>query len=257
MLNINVYVEERKYYDTLASQVNELFELELWEKPIWNHILNEVGTLKGKKVLDLACGFGREAIWFAKKGADVTAVDISKVIINKAKNHAHQNRVNIDFKTKNVDHLNYSEEFDIVYCRASLHHFLDPLKILKRSHQFLKQDGIMIAQEPKKLNVIATIGRALIKRSTKTEHPFNNGDLEDMFSTVFSQVKMKYYCIFSPAYLVFMWIKIVNDQLFFVRQRKLQKMIYSLLNPLDKLLLKVPFMENFAWIQLCFGMKIL
>ena len=41
------------------------------------------------KALDLACGAGRNGIWLAKRGMDVTLVDVSDVAIEKAQERAH------------------------------------------------------------------------------------------------------------------------------------------------------------------------
>ena len=45
---------------------------------------------KGAHILDLACGYGRHAIPFAKKGYKVTGVDFSGYFIRLAKNKARQ-----------------------------------------------------------------------------------------------------------------------------------------------------------------------
>jgi 2-polyprenyl-3-methyl-5-hydroxy-6-metoxy-1,4-benzoquinol methylase len=45
----------------------------------------EVATLPSGKALDLRTGEGRNAIWLAEQGWDVTAVDFSSVAIGHAK----------------------------------------------------------------------------------------------------------------------------------------------------------------------------
>ena len=40
-----------------------------------------------RSILDLGCGLGRHAVFFAEKGFKVTAVDLSKDAINFAKEH--------------------------------------------------------------------------------------------------------------------------------------------------------------------------
>ena len=58
-------------------------------------IVNNINSVSGSKVLDMACGSGRHAIIFASKGYQVTAIDLSKnIIVNPEANTKEQN-VNI------------------------------------------------------------------------------------------------------------------------------------------------------------------
>ena len=76
----------------------------------------------GSRVLDLGCGDGVDAMYFQNKGFDVSALDISPLVIeeNKKKNS------NIDWRVYDIGsfELPYEEkEFDLIYCRLSLHYF--------------------------------------------------------------------------------------------------------------------------------------
>lgn len=63
-----------------------------------NKFLEEnVSFIPKGKVLSLAEGEGRNAVFLAKQGYDVTAVDASGVGLEKAKKLAQENKVTIDF----------------------------------------------------------------------------------------------------------------------------------------------------------------
>src|SRR5690606_7072074 len=47
-----------------------------------------LGDLKGKTILHLQCHFGQDSISLARKGAQVTGVDLSNVAIDNARNLA-------------------------------------------------------------------------------------------------------------------------------------------------------------------------
>ncbi len=49
------------------------------------------------RVLDLACGEGRNAIWLAGRGFEVTAVDFSEVAIERARGLAARRRVDVEW----------------------------------------------------------------------------------------------------------------------------------------------------------------
>ena len=49
------------------------------------------------RVLDLACGEGRNAIWLAERGFEVTAVDFSEVAIERARGLAGRRGVDVEW----------------------------------------------------------------------------------------------------------------------------------------------------------------
>ncbi len=75
----------------------------------------EVGGLEPGRALDLACGEGRNAVWLAERGWDVTAVDFSDVAIGKAARLAESRGVDVEWVVADV--LEYEPEpeaFDLV-----------------------------------------------------------------------------------------------------------------------------------------------
>lgn len=68
----------------------------------------------GKKVLDIACGEGRNSIFLAKNGFAVTALDISDLGLGKAARWAEKEAVAIDFQHVDLDSYRFSERFDLI-----------------------------------------------------------------------------------------------------------------------------------------------
>lgn len=56
----------------------------IWSAEPNRFLVEEVGSLPAGRALDLACGEGRNAIWLARRGWRVTAVDFSSVGLSKA-----------------------------------------------------------------------------------------------------------------------------------------------------------------------------
>ena len=56
----------------------------------------------GVRVLDLACGEGRNAVWLAQQGCEVVAIDISPVAIEKARRLAAERGVHVEFELVDV-----------------------------------------------------------------------------------------------------------------------------------------------------------
>lgn len=67
------------------------------------------------RALDLACGEGRNALWLASRGWDVTALDFSQVAIDKGRARAQQMGVSVDFRVADViDFPPETGRFDLV-----------------------------------------------------------------------------------------------------------------------------------------------
>ncbi len=72
---------------------------------------------KPAKALDLACGTGRNAIYLAEKGWQVTAVDNSSVAIEIAKQRAAEKAVEINFRVADLEKGEFAievEAYDLI-----------------------------------------------------------------------------------------------------------------------------------------------
>jgi len=78
-------------------------------------MLKEHGVKSGK-VLEIGCGNGRICIPLAKKGFDVTGIDISPIYIEDAKKKARKHKVKAKFiigDMRNLPRIFKKEKFDI------------------------------------------------------------------------------------------------------------------------------------------------
>lgn len=73
-----------------------------------------IGRLPGGKVLDLACGTGRNSLFLAEKGYEVTAIDVSQTAIKMAKNKAQEKGLKISWIIADLDIFKISGKYDII-----------------------------------------------------------------------------------------------------------------------------------------------
>lgn len=106
----------------------------------FEYFSKKIGTLKGKKVLDIGCGGGLMAEEFAKKGAYVTGVDLSPVAIDAATKHAEENSLDIEYLNMAVSDLKKSD-FDIVICAEMLEHVDNLGKMIAESSAKVANGG--------------------------------------------------------------------------------------------------------------------
>jgi len=95
----------------------------LWTAEPNRFVVQELSNLRPGRALDLACGEGRNAVWLARRGWQVTAVDFSTIGLDKARQLAEQRGATVDFVL--ADLLDYEPQRDayhlvlVVYLQIS------------------------------------------------------------------------------------------------------------------------------------------
>ena len=86
----------------------------LWSAEPNRFLPPEVEGLTPGRALDLACGEGRNAIWLAEQGWDVTAVDFSDVAVERGRRIAADRGVAVDFAVADVVGFEPAGAYDLV-----------------------------------------------------------------------------------------------------------------------------------------------
>jgi ubiquinone/menaquinone biosynthesis C-methylase UbiE len=141
----------KQWYESLFENYGNKYEEESYVKGTvgeCDFIEKEITFNKNVKILDIACGTGRHSIELAKRGYDVTGVDLSDSMLNKAieKSIAAETKMKINFKKHDARKLPFKNEFDltIMLCEGGF-----PLmetdemnyEILKNAKRSLKETG--------------------------------------------------------------------------------------------------------------------
>ncbi len=96
------------------------------------------------KALDLCCGVGTNPIYLAKKGFDVTALDISDKAVEYAKEQVNRGRAYINLIIGNFLNLPIKKgEFDFVFDFGCFHHveIRDRINFIAEVHRVLKTNS--------------------------------------------------------------------------------------------------------------------
>lgn len=108
--------------------------------------LGLIGSVAGKRVLEIGCGGAQCSIAFAKQGAVVTAVDVAASELEFARELAEQNGVSITFHQLNMEDLSpvISESQDVVFSACALPFVDDMFSCFREVHRVLVNDGLFV-----------------------------------------------------------------------------------------------------------------
>ena len=104
--------------------------------------------LTGKKVLDVGCGGGILAESMARRGADVTGIDLGTENLKAATVHAEQSGLENTLRYQHipVEELakTHAGQFDVVTCMEMLEHVPDPSSIVQACFELLAPGGVCV-----------------------------------------------------------------------------------------------------------------
>jgi ubiquinone/menaquinone biosynthesis C-methylase UbiE len=96
----------------------------------------------GADVLEVAPGPGYLSIELAKRGFNVTGVEISKDFVIIGKRNAEETNVKVDFRQGNASDLQLkSSTFNFIICSAAFKNFSEPLRAMNEMFRVLKPNS--------------------------------------------------------------------------------------------------------------------
>lgn len=127
----------------------------LFEKPALFSLLPE---LKGKRILDLGCGYGENCMEFVKMGAaKVTGIDISKKMLEVAQQENSDEKITyLNIPMEDINTLN--EKYDVIVSSLALHYIQDFDGICKKVFDLLEENGFFIFSQENPINTCFTTG---------------------------------------------------------------------------------------------------
>jgi demethylmenaquinone methyltransferase/2-methoxy-6-polyprenyl-1,4-benzoquinol methylase len=113
--------------------------------PLWRvATVRAVDPQPGEKILDIAAGTGTSSAAFAKKGAEVTALDLSSGMIAVGR----ERHPEITFVEGDAEHLPFDDDtFDAVSISFGLRNVNDPMAALAEMVRVLKPGGRVVICE--------------------------------------------------------------------------------------------------------------
>jgi len=141
MAKQNIFDNEIFFDGYKKIRENEVNANNLFEIPA---LLSMMPPLKGKRVLDLGCGFGEHCKMFVEGGADkVVGIDISRKMLEIAQ--AENSDPKIAYRNMAMEDIGQLEEtFDVVVSSLALHYVEDFSGVAANVYKLLDKNGVFL-----------------------------------------------------------------------------------------------------------------
>ena len=100
-------------------------------------------------LLDLGCGPGIVTVAMAPDVREAVAYDLTPEMLDKAKQRCQEAGLkNVRFELGSAEHLPFEDEsFDSVVTRLTIHHFLDPRRVMKEVVRVTRRNGKVVVAD--------------------------------------------------------------------------------------------------------------
>jgi len=113
-----------------------------------NLILSETQIPAGAKVLDAACGAGRHSVILKEKGYNITAFDLSKVLLKIGKRNSLKLNYNINFFCADIRNVPLNAKFDLIINLFTSFGYFDSYEenfhFIKNSKNLIRKNGFFV-----------------------------------------------------------------------------------------------------------------
>ena len=192
----------------------------------------------GKRALVYGCGDGAQSFHLARHGASVIGIDIADNSIRMAKEEAEREGLSekISFQVMDCENLALPDNsIDIIVAASVLHH-LDLPRAYSEMARVLKPSGAIICIEPLGHNPLIQAYRRRtpdLRTRWEIEHilKIKHVRLAEKF---FNRVQIRFFHLFTLLAVPF-------------HQRKGFKAILGMLEAVDSVVLRIPYVRRQAW----------
>lgn len=228
-------------------------------------IVQKMGNLKGKRILDIGAGFGESSIYFALQGAKVVCNDISPKMVEVGQKLATRYGVELEFVTAPVEALDFpAETFDFIYCANVMHHVpeTDHDMWLSNMHRYLKTGGTLFTFDPLKYNPIINVYRSMATDVRTIDETPLGFDILEKYQKLFKKVEHKEFWFAT----LLLFINYYVIQRVHPNQERYWKKMYKENNQtigwwfkpliaLDNFLMSLPLVNRLAWNTVIYSEK--
>ena len=202
-LQQNRALREKKWHNQnfgtdVRSSVGKFYSINTEADNIFREFIHKELDCHNTMLLDYGCGTGNDLMGISDKIIRGIGIDISEVLIEKAKSIAKDKGIkNTDFFVMDAMNTTFSNETFNIICGSAILHHLDLELSLNEIKRILKPTGKCFFIEPLNTNPLIFLYRKLTPHArTRDEQPLRKKDIKKI-KTIFPNAEIFYYSFFT------------------------------------------------------------
>lgn len=223
--------------------------------PEMRYIIRALGDIRGKRIIDLGCGLGETSVYFALKGARVTAVDLSPEMLKVVDRLSKRYHVRVRKTLASVEHLSLkkNEKFDVVYAGNLFHHVNIP-RTMQSILPHMHKDSVLVCWDPVRYNPIINIYRKIaVNVRSPNERPVGFSEIRYL-RQLFHESTVSWYWFSSLFIFIYMYVierRNPNTERYWktvIKEGRKWSWLYLPLSAFDRIILTLlPFLRPLCW----------
>jgi len=118
--------------------------------------------VRGKRILEVGAGSGRDSIELARQGAQVTVIDYVPSSLTVVAKNAAKAGVHIELVCGDGTRMPFPDDtFDVVFHQGLMEHFRDPKPLLTDNRRVLRPGGHVVIDVPQRWHIY-TVGKKVM-----------------------------------------------------------------------------------------------
>lgn len=108
--------EKKQWYESLFENYGQKYDNESFTQGTTGEcdfIEKEINYNKELRIIDIGCGTGRHSIELTERGYNITGIDLSGYLLEKAREKAEKKGLQIEFLNYDARNLPFEKEFDV------------------------------------------------------------------------------------------------------------------------------------------------
>lgn len=152
---------------------------------------------KGQKILDAGAGTGNFSLKLAKKGAEVTGIDLSEDMLKLAESKVKEEGYNIPFFKRDIFETGFEDEsFDAVFSMAAFEFIEDHERAIKELYRLVKPGGSLLIGTIAKSGAWGKLYQEFAKEEDSVFRHAHFKDIEDFLKVMPDEIINSGSCLF-------------------------------------------------------------